>query len=113
MKKSIHPKWFPKAQVICACGNTWEVGATQETLRTDVCSQCHPFYTGQQQRIIDSAGVVERFRQRVDRAQALRVENEERAKARAQRERARRLVELVDEAESVEPLETAQDQSQS
>ena len=112
MKEKIHPQYFLDAAVICACGNTWEVGATQEALRTDVCSQCHPFYTGQQQRIIDSAGVVERFRQRVDRAQALRAENEERAKARAQRERARRLVELVDEAESVEPLESSQDESQ-
>ncbi|MFH1086293.1 MAG: 50S ribosomal protein L31 [Chloroflexota bacterium] len=107
MKKDLHPKWFPMARVVCACGNTWEVGATQEALRTDVCNQCHPFYTGQQQRIIDSAGVVERFMQRVDRAQTLRAESVERAKARAERARARRLVDLVDEAESVEPLETA------
>ena len=66
MKKDIHPKYFPEATVICACGNSWTTGATQELVRTDVCSACHPFYTGEQ-RIVDTAGQVERFMRRLEK----------------------------------------------
>jgi large subunit ribosomal protein L31 len=62
MKTGIHPKYV-EATVTCACGNTFTVGSTKPTLRVDICSKCHPFYTGQQ-RIIDTAGRVERFRRR-------------------------------------------------
>lgn len=64
MKKNIHPKYYPDAKVICACGNVITTGATKPEIRTDVCSACHPFFTGEQ-RIVDSAGQVERFRQRL------------------------------------------------
>ena len=60
MKAEIHPTYFPEATVLCACGNTWKTGSTQESLRTDVCSACHPFYTGEQ-RIVDTEGQVDRF----------------------------------------------------
>lgn len=63
MKDAIHPTYYPNAQVICACGNTWTTGSTQEVIRTDVCSNCHPFFTGEQ-RIVDTAGRVERFNRR-------------------------------------------------
>jgi large subunit ribosomal protein L31 len=66
MKKDIHPKYYPNAQVICSCGNTWTTGSTKESIRTDVCSQCHPFFTGEQ-RIVDTAGQVDRFMKRLDR----------------------------------------------
>jgi large subunit ribosomal protein L31 len=66
MKNDIHPKYYPNAQVICSCGNTWTTGSTQEVIRTDVCSNCHPFFTGEQ-RIVDSAGQVDRFMKRLDR----------------------------------------------
>lgn len=66
MKKEIHPTYYPEATVICACGNTWTTGATQETVRTDVCSECHPFFTGEQ-RIVDTAGQVERFMRRLEK----------------------------------------------
>jgi large subunit ribosomal protein L31 len=62
MKSGIHPQYV-EATVTCACGNTFTVGSTKPTLRVDVCSKCHPFYTGQQ-RILDTAGRVERFRRR-------------------------------------------------
>jgi large subunit ribosomal protein L31 len=62
MKAGIHPN-FVEATVTCACGNTFTVGSTQPTMRVDVCSKCHPFFTGQQ-RILDTAGRVERFRKR-------------------------------------------------
>jgi large subunit ribosomal protein L31 len=62
MKAGIHPEYV-EATVTCACGNTFTIGSTQPVLKVDVCSQCHPFYTGQQ-RILDTAGRVERFRRR-------------------------------------------------
>ena len=61
MKKDIHPKYFPDAVVTCACGNTWTTGSTQKEIRTEICSNCHPFFTGQQQRLIDIEGQVDRF----------------------------------------------------
>jgi large subunit ribosomal protein L31 len=62
MKQGIHPEYVD-ATVHCSCGNTFETRATTPSLRIDVCSNCHPFYTGTQ-RIVDSAGQVERFRKR-------------------------------------------------
>ena len=62
MKAGIHPEYV-EATVTCACGNTFTVGSTKPILKVDVCSKCHPFYTGQQ-RILDTAGRVERFRRR-------------------------------------------------
>jgi large subunit ribosomal protein L31 len=64
MKEDIHPKWFPEAHVVCACGNEWTVGATVPEIRTDVCSACHPFFTGEQ-RIVDTEGQVDRFMKRL------------------------------------------------
>ena len=67
MKKDIHPKYYPQATVVCACGNTWVTGSTREEIRTDVCSNCHPFFTGQMQRLVDAAGQVERFMRRLEK----------------------------------------------
>lgn len=66
MKQGIHPTYYSDAQVICACGNTWTTGSTRKQIRTDVCSACHPFFTGEQ-RIVDTAGQVDRFMKRLDR----------------------------------------------
>ena len=62
MKAKIHPEYV-QATVHCACGNTWETRATKAQLRVEVCSHCHPFFTGEQ-RIMDTAGRVERFKRR-------------------------------------------------
>jgi large subunit ribosomal protein L31 len=62
MKTGIHPN-FVEATVTCACGNTFKTGSVKQNMRVDVCSNCHPFFTGQQ-RILDAAGRVERFRKR-------------------------------------------------
>jgi large subunit ribosomal protein L31 len=61
MKKGIHPTYYTDAQVICACGNTWTTGSTRKVIHTEVCSKCHPFFTGQQQRLLDVEGQVDRF----------------------------------------------------
>ena len=63
MKPEIHPNYYPNAVVTCACGNTFMTGSTRPQLRVEICSNCHPFYTGQQ-RIVDTAGQVERFQRR-------------------------------------------------
>jgi large subunit ribosomal protein L31 len=63
MKEKIHPKYYPDARVTCSCGNTFTTGSTRETLRVELCSKCHPFFTGEQ-KIIDTAGRVERFKRR-------------------------------------------------
>jgi len=63
MKNDIHPKWFANTKVTCACGNTFTVGSTKEEIRVDVCSACHPFFTGQQ-KFVDSLGRVEKFQKR-------------------------------------------------
>lgn len=60
MKTDIHPTYYPEAKVTCACGNSWTTGSTVEEIHTDVCSQCHPFFTGEQ-RIVDTEGQVDRF----------------------------------------------------
>ncbi len=69
MKKGIHPTYYPDALVICACGNTWRTGSTRKEIRTEVCSKCHPFFTGQQQRILDMEGQVDRFYKRLQARQ--------------------------------------------
>ena len=66
MKAGLHPRYV-EARVICACGNTFTTRSTKSELRTDLCSVCHPFYTGEQ-RIVDSAGQVERFTKRMEAA---------------------------------------------
>lgn len=69
MKKDIHPKYYEDAVVTCACGNSWTTGSTRKEIRTEVCSSCHPFFTGQQQRIIDIEGQVDRFYKRLQARQ--------------------------------------------
>jgi large subunit ribosomal protein L31 len=63
MKKDIHPKYNPKAKAICACGAVFEVGSTKDEINNEICSQCHPFYTGNE-KIMDTAGRVDRFNKR-------------------------------------------------
>ena len=61
MRTKIHPEWYPEAVVTCACGNTWKTGSTQKEIRVEICSNCHPFFSGELQRIVDIEGQVDRF----------------------------------------------------
>lgn len=63
MKTETHPTYFPEAKVVCACGRTFTVGSTKEKLEVEICSACHPFYTGND-KIMDTAGRVEKFKAR-------------------------------------------------
>ena len=89
MKPDIHPTYYPNAQVICSCGTTWTTGSTVPEIRTDVCSTCHPFYTGEQ-RIVDTAGQVERFMKRLERRQSSAARRELEAQAKAEADEAAR-----------------------
>ena len=69
MKKELHPTYYPKATVTCACGNKFIVGSIIETLEIEICSACHPFYTGHG-KIVDKLGKVQKFRERLSKKQA-------------------------------------------
>lgn len=64
MKKDIHPQYFPTAKVKCACGNTFSMGATKERIDVEICSACHPFYTGKE-KLVDTLGRVEKFKKKL------------------------------------------------
>ena len=61
MKAKIHPKWYPEAKVVCACGNSFTTGAAVPEIRVEICYNCHPFYTGQM-KFVDTAGRVDAFK---------------------------------------------------
>ena len=63
MKTDIHPAYYTKAKVTCACGHSFTVGATKEDIRVEICAKCHPFFTGEE-KLIDTAGRVEKFKNR-------------------------------------------------
>ncbi|HHE76916.1 MAG TPA: 50S ribosomal protein L31 [Candidatus Parcubacteria bacterium] len=64
MKKDIHPKYYENATVRCVCGNTFTVGSTKEYMEIEVCSMCHPLYTGKE-KVIDSLGRIEKFKKKL------------------------------------------------
>ena len=66
MKKGIHPEYHADCQVTCACGNTFTTGSVLKEIRVELCSQCHPFYTGKQ-KFVDTARRVEKFQERADK----------------------------------------------
>ncbi|PTQ53352.1 MAG: ribosomal protein L31p [Brockia lithotrophica] len=63
MKKGIHPEFYEDAVVICACGNTFRTGSTKKEIHVEICSACHPFFTGKQ-KYVDTGGRIERFKKR-------------------------------------------------
>lgn len=75
MKKDIHPKYNPKAKATCSCGATFEVGSTEQEIKTEICSNCHPFYTGNA-KFIDSAGRVDKFNARIAKKEQMAVKRE-------------------------------------
>ena len=86
MKEGIHPTYYPDAIVTCACGNTWTTGSTTKEIHTDVCSNCHPFFTGEQ-RIVDTEGQVDRFYKKLQARQEYIEEVEAREAAKVSPER--------------------------
>jgi len=68
VKEKIHPNWYPEARVHCACGNTFTTGSTMKDIAVEICSACHPLFTGQQ-KLVDTAGRVDKFNQRAAAAE--------------------------------------------
>lgn len=67
MKKNIHPQWNPQVTVTCACGNTFVSGSTRNEIRVELCSKCHPFFTGQE-KLVDTEGRIDKFRKKAAKA---------------------------------------------
>ncbi|MEK7169763.1 MAG: 50S ribosomal protein L31 [Patescibacteria group bacterium] len=78
MKKDIHPQYFPEAKATCACGAIFAVGSTQPELRVEICSHCHPFYTGAD-KIVDTAGRIDRFKAKTAKSAAKRASSKNKA----------------------------------
>lgn len=66
MQAGIHPQYYPQAKAKCACGHTWTTGSTQPELKVEICSQCHPFYSGKE-KILDTRGRVDKFKKRLEK----------------------------------------------
>lgn len=79
MKKDIHPQYFKKATAKCACGAVFEIGSTKEFTETEICSQCHPFYTGKE-KIVDTLGRVDKFKKREAQKRIYTKKSEKRTK---------------------------------
>jgi len=86
MKKEIHPRYFDNAKISCVCGAMFEVGSTVENMEVEICSQCHPFYTGKT-KIVDATGQVEKFKARAARTKQI----EEKAKSKKQEKTKRKV----------------------
>ena len=89
MREGIHPTYFPNARIVCTCGNSWLTGSTKEEISVNICSACHPFYTGEQ-RIVDAVGRVERFVKRLEARQQVSANQQIEAQVRREAEEAAR-----------------------
>lgn len=99
MKTKIHPKYNEEAIVTCACGNTFKTGSTEEKLEVEICSMCHPFYTGKS-KLVDTAGVVDKFKSKLDRAKTLKEGHAKVKEARAKRAEEKAAAEEAEEAKT-------------
>ena len=93
MREEIQPTYYPEATVTCACGNTWKTGSTQELIKTDICSACHPFFTGEQ-RIVDTEGQVDRFYKKIKSYEEIQKEKDARVTKKVSGEVAVEVLEL-------------------
>ena len=100
MKAGIHPKFYPNAKVICSCGNTWTTGSTKEVIHTDMCYDCHPFYTGEQ-RIVDTEGQVDRFYKKLEARNQYQAAAAAREAAKASTDQPISVLELGERAETI------------
>lgn len=86
MKKKVHPKYYNNCQVTCACGNTFTTGSTLPEIKVEICSACHPFFTGQQ-KYVDTLGRVEKFKQKQEQAKKFKyIKKSLRKKLKAKRQ---------------------------
>ncbi len=88
MKKDVHPQYYPKSKAKCGCGNTFTIGSTKPEIEVEICYACHPFYTGKE-KLIDTAGRVEKFKARKEKASKtpVRKKSEKRAITKAKKQK--------------------------
>jgi len=88
MKKDIHPTYYSNAKITCACGNNFEVGSTREAIKIELCSECHPFYTGKQ-KLVDTARRIEKFEakfaKKTDNLKSKKEKRQEKSKNQAEK----------------------------
>lgn len=101
MKTGIHPKYFESVEIRCSCGNVIIAGSTKESLKTELCSKCHPFYTGQQ-KLVDTAGRVDKFAEKMKKSAAMKEEAVHRKEAKKKKP-----VEYQEKVIPVEAIEKA------
>ena len=98
MKKNIHPKYYSDAKVTCACGNTFTTGSIKEEIQVEICSACHPFFTGKM-KFIDTMGRVERFQKKQKSAKAkkyIKKSDRKKLEAKKQAETPKTLKEMIE-----------------
>jgi large subunit ribosomal protein L31 len=100
MKPEIHPKYFPNAKIVCACGNTWNTGSTIEVIHTDICSKCHPLFTGEQ-RIVDTEGQVDRFYKKLEARSQYMAEQQAKESAKVSTDQPIEILELSAKVEGI------------
>lgn len=90
MKEKIHPEYYVNADIVCsACGTRYEFGSTIESIKIPICAKCHPFYTGQQQTILDTANKISTFKDRIVKSEELKKRKAEIEAKRTEREKSR------------------------
>ena len=82
MKKDIHPKYYPEAKIICACGNIIITGSTKPEMKVEVCSACHPFYTGKK-RLVDATGRLDRFKKRFEKTEKIKADKKKKTRKKS------------------------------
>ena len=99
MKTDTHPIYYPNAKVTCSCGAVFSVGSTKESFQVEICSQCHPFFTGAE-KIVDTAGRVEKFNRKRAAAQPKKTKKAKAAAPKAEEEAAPELEAVVEETQA-------------
>lgn len=94
MKANIHPQYFDDAKVSCACGNMFVTGSTRQEIHVDVCSKCHPFFTGEM-KFVDTLGRVERFQKNQEKAKTIKAQTVKKVQEREQVKRPESLREMI------------------
>jgi len=105
MKSNTHPTYYPDAKVVCACGNTFSVGSTQKETHTEICSNCHPFFTGKQ-NLVDTAGRVDRFKAKMEKTTKLKAKK---AESKAKKSQKKETAEKPDTKAKLEKIKESLD----
>ncbi len=95
MKANIHPTYYSQTNVVCACGNTFSFGSTKQTIHVELCSNCHPFYTGAQ-KFVDTASLIQKFQAKQQKAAQIKVtQTKKKEEERARQQGPKTLAEML------------------